>query len=93
MVEEFGEGKNGESARLIIESEACKECGGKAVRTLDFDLHGDLWQIPVCAAQFCLELVKQEAVEAMKRLGQVDQRNTFSMNGLGRKGTIGTKKD
>ncbi|MFH2019676.1 MAG: hypothetical protein ABII80_03630 [bacterium] len=93
MVEIFGEGKCGESARQIIENEPCKECGGKAVRTIDFDLHGDLWQIPVCAAQSCLELVKQEALEAMKRLGQVDQINTFSMNGLGRKGTMGTVKD
>lgn len=81
---EFGTGAAGQSAREIVVKKDCVECGGKAVRTIDFDLRGELWQIPACASYACYEAIIATAQAEMERIGQIDRVRTFGMNGLGR---------
>jgi|GEM_PF-2054889 len=83
--EEFGGGVAGASARIIVEGmEPCAECHNASNITVDFDLFGDLCQIPCCGAQVCIEAIRQTAISIMEARGQVDTYNTFGFNGRGR---------
>ena len=79
---EFASSDAGKMAKALIESAVCcVGCGKLAVRTLDFDVLGDLEQLPVC--QECLNNVKADVGGDLRRSGR-DPSATFSVNGWGR---------
>lgn len=84
MSEKYGSGTAGASARNIIEvcKEPCVGCKGKADKTLDFDVRGDISQLAVCVG--CVDAVKQKVIVDLVKIGQIDTEGTFGFNGHGR---------
>lgn len=76
----FAPGSAGSSANTLIENGAmCVECGSKAITTLDFDVFGQLEQLPVCLG--CLATVKRKVMEDLARTGRS---SVIGLNGWGR---------
>lgn len=84
VVMEFGKGKAGDSALEIVKNGDCVECGSRSMRTLDFDVMGELEQVPLCESDECEASVIDVVRLEMIARGQVDIVNTFGHNGLGR---------
>lgn len=78
---EFGTGRAGETARLILSyNPPCSECKEEdAILTLDFDYNADLSQIPLCFQ--CVPIVK---VIISKQMESVGRTPSFAINGKGR---------
>lgn len=81
----FGDGIAGKNAKLIVASSKCKNCGEKAVATIDFDVMADLEQLPVCKSTVCYRIMINRITQDLKQYGQIDTVNTFSLNGQGRR--------
>lgn len=81
---EFGPGFAGQSAFNLIKNrvkcEAVGGCDRLARNTLDFDVRGDLVQIPVCSAEHYTQVLAEVAKDLAKGLNDP----TFGMNGFGR---------
>lgn len=79
--EHFGIGDAGRSAWDILAAQpACKECkAGPATHTIDFDVVGDLTQVPVC--DDCDEVVRDKVTKDVGKRGMFP---SFGTNGRGR---------
>lgn len=78
----FAPGMAGRKAKDIIEGGSqCVSCSQPSTMTLDFDIFGQLEQLPVCAK--CLPQVKERVAVDLRAAGR-DPSLTFGINGWGR---------
>jgi hypothetical protein len=78
----FASGMAGRKAKDIIKGGAeCVSCSKPATMTLDFDIFGQLEQLPVCAE--CLSKVRDRVAADLRAAGR-DPSFTFGINGWGR---------
>lgn len=78
----FAPGMAGTKAERIIEGGAqCVGCSKPATVTLDFDVFGQLEQLPVCSE--CLSKVRDCVAADLRATGR-DPSLTFGTNGWGR---------